>query len=429
MLRIVWTWVTDGGGLRQASLRRGFVWSFMGGTVYNLGQWVLLVGLARLSAPDVVGELALAMAISNSVYLLVGLNLRILQATDRMRRWSLSDYLVTRRTLSLSAFVVSLIVGLLFGMRGQALATLVLIALAKSVEALGLTLYGYFQLFERQDLVAGSMILRATLGPALFLAGYYAFDSLPVACGGLLVAWQLTLWIWDRPRAKILEQHDARAHSPGTGGRRRRTVTAMTRKALPLGIDAGLRSLTLNAPRFGVSMYLGSSSLGVFSALASLAMIPSLVTSAMGSAAIPRLARYFASGELSRFRSLFGVMLGVFAVAAAGSILGAHLAGPWIVRTLLGEAYVDDQLLMALVVAYSFAVLQGVIAQALQAANSFHVIAFADAGALAIVALSSALLIPRYGHVGGAASLALGMASSAFVLALAVAKVLRHRQM
>ncbi len=74
---------------RPLSLRRNFAWNLLGETSYSLGQWLLLVLLARLQSPEIVGQFAYALAVTAPVYLLVGLNLRVVQATDARAVWRL----------------------------------------------------------------------------------------------------------------------------------------------------------------------------------------------------------------------------------------------------------------------------------------------------------------------------------------------------
>ncbi len=127
-------------------------------------QWVLVVVLARLGTKEMVGQFALAQALSAPVFLTVGLNLRVVRATDVRRRWTTSQYRQLRLALNAVSIVVALGIGFVFGLSQNALLVLLMICLGKSAEATSQTLYGFFQLRDRLDLVSRSLLLRALLG-------------------------------------------------------------------------------------------------------------------------------------------------------------------------------------------------------------------------------------------------------------------------
>ena len=91
--------------------------------------------LARLANPEEVGRFSLTMAISAPVFLLLGMNLRVVQATDAARRWRLEDYLVLRHLLNVLATVVTMVVGLVLQMSLADLAALLAVSGAKSSRA------------------------------------------------------------------------------------------------------------------------------------------------------------------------------------------------------------------------------------------------------------------------------------------------------
>lgn len=413
--------------MTSLSLRRGIVWT-MGGTLsLALSQWLLIVVLARMAGPEVVGQFSLITATATSIFILLGLNLRLVLATDVRRRWRLADYERTQKVLAGLALTVTTAVGYALGMRGEVLLSLVMVGLARGTELYCYTLAGYFQLKTRMDLVSVSMMLRAALGIGGFTLGYALSQELVVACAGMLVGWQLTLWLWDIPRSKHLVSTDLAESRDVTGvSGKWSTTRTMTITALPLGLDAGLRALTLSAPRFGISFYLGDANLGVYTALSNFALLPTLVTGALAAATVPALAQYYVGRKRMPFVRLYVRVLCIAALLCASYVVVAQFAGTWIVRIVLGEEFVDHELLIVLVLAYSVAVLQGKISLALQAANKFLVIALADAVGLGSTVALCTFLVPKYGSIGAAAALGLGMALSSAVLAVSAGLLIRQ---
>ena len=58
-----------------ASLRWNFSWTFVGNVVYSACQWAMLVVLAKIGNPEMVGQYGLAMAIATPVLALSTLQL------------------------------------------------------------------------------------------------------------------------------------------------------------------------------------------------------------------------------------------------------------------------------------------------------------------------------------------------------------------
>src|SRR5262245_13252375 len=71
----------QGQGTRP-SLRTNFLWTLAGNVVYAGCQWGMLIVLAKLGTPAMVGEFSLGLAICAPIFMLSNLNLRGVQATD-----------------------------------------------------------------------------------------------------------------------------------------------------------------------------------------------------------------------------------------------------------------------------------------------------------------------------------------------------------
>src|SRR5262249_21688837 len=90
-------------------LRRTFSWALAGNVVYAGCQWALLIVLAKLGSPEMVGRFALALAVAGPVMLFAGLQLAAVQATDAAREYRFGHYLALRLTttgLALAAIAV-----------------------------------------------------------------------------------------------------------------------------------------------------------------------------------------------------------------------------------------------------------------------------------------------------------------------------------
>jgi O-antigen/teichoic acid export membrane protein len=380
------------------SLRSGFAWTLAGNGVYAAGQWAILSLFAKLGSSEMLGEYALAIAITSPVVMLSHLNLRAVLATDIAQKHPFGDYLAVRLVATAMGLAVIAILGFATG-RSTSMAIVILAAgIAQSAENVSDIYYGAMQRRERMDSIAQSMMARAAVSAAalgIVLAATRGIVPAMLALAGARLA---VLLLYDRPvgsRSELLARS-----GPGA-------QFAIVRAALPLGIVLMLASLNTNLPRYAIERRLGMPALGAFAAAASFMTAGNTVTNALGQSATPRLARYFAERNRARFlRLALQLVVLALALGAAGVVVAA-IAGAPILRILYRAEYAQNaplltQVMAAAIPAYAAGILGYVItsARAFDAQLPLFCLVAASCG------LASWLLIPRFGLAGAPMALA-----------------------
>ena len=189
-------------------------------------------------------------------------------------------------------------------------------------------------------------------------------------------------------------------------------MAMLVRRAMPLGLDAGATSLTINAPRYLIEGWLGASALGVFAAIAYLAQTIGMVTGALSDVVVSRLAHLHEHGQRAAFIRLLTKLCAFGLIVSVGVLIAGWLIGEQAIRSLLGEAYADRGLLMLLLLSSAFMTLQRCVSRGLQAAHRFSAILASDVLALVVTVCSCVILVPKMGIEGGAVGLCVGMAAS-----------------
>jgi len=100
--------------------------------VYAGCQWLVLIVLAKLGSPAMVGQFALALAVTAPVMLFFSLQLREVQATDAARAYSFREYLGLRAISTCLGLLIVAAAVLALGYRGTT---------ALAILIVGLTLY------------------------------------------------------------------------------------------------------------------------------------------------------------------------------------------------------------------------------------------------------------------------------------------------
>ena len=130
---------------RGLSLRENFSWTFAGNVVYAASQWGLLVALAKLGSPEMVGRFSLGLAIAAPVMMLTNLQLRGVQATDARRQYRFGHYLALRLVMTTAALAVIAAISCLAGYSFEAAAVVVIVGVAKASESVSDVYHGLLQ--------------------------------------------------------------------------------------------------------------------------------------------------------------------------------------------------------------------------------------------------------------------------------------------
>lgn len=318
----------------RLSLRQNFSWTFAGNVVYAASQWGVLVVLARLGSPELVGQFALGLAVTAPVILFANLALRQVQATDARREYTFGEYLGLRLLTTTLALLVILFIAFAF-YRDDTRVIILMIGLSKSFEAISDIIFGLLQQHERMDRIAKSLMIEGIATLVVAAAVMAVTHSLFLVTAAIAVVWGLQLFFYDL-RSGWIVTGSLRLLRPTF---RRDSMLRLLWLALPLGFVVMLISLNTNIPRYFIETYLGSAQLGIFAAMGYLILAGNTVVSALGQSASPRLAAYYAQGNREAYKRLLLRLLAIGACLGAAGILAAVVAGRWLLHLLYGPAY------------------------------------------------------------------------------------------
>ena len=411
-----------------ASLGWNFSWTFFGNGVYAACQWGMLVLIAKLGNPQMVGQYGLAIAIATPVYALSTLQLRAVLTTDVKERIHFGEYLGFRLlTTGLSLLVIGAIAlvmrypwllgGLLAGHNtysAESTWVILVVGVAQGLEIVSDLYYARMQFYDHMDRIAKSMIVRGVL--ALMALGGLIYLTKSVLWGalGLTLARALVMVTYDmRKRTHILPRNISDA------GQVREILAAakeslrprwnasvqkeLLRTSATLGVIAMLVSLLPNIPRYFLVGSQGERALGIFTATAFLVSSGNLIVNALGQSAFVRLAKHYGAGNIRGFNSLLLKLVGIALVLGLGGVLVSVLFGRILLTLLYRPEYAEHtDVLIAMMVAGAMTYVAGLLGSAITSARYFAPQIPLLATAVASAAIASKLLIPHYGLLGAA---------------------------
>ncbi len=398
----------------RLTVRANFAWTLAGNIAHAGAQWVLILVLARFASAEVVGAYALALAVASPVFLLANLHLRTVHATDIGEEFSFETYLGLR-LLSSAAAACVLLVSAVAGLGGSGGGILAALAIGKMLESLSDLFYGRFQLRERMAHIGKSMILRS-MGVVMVMT-----LALKSGAGVVVGTWACAAvcaaaLAFDAAAALSMEMTGKLRLDPDWG-----TMRRLARRVAPLSLVLLFVSLNANVPRYVLAALAGEREVGVFSALASLAVAANTLVMALGQSTSTRLALSFFAGDLTVFLRKGAVLLLLAVALGAAGITAAIAAGPQLLALLYGSAYAGaSKAFRWVMVGGALSYVGAAAGYMLSSARCFTPQLPLLAGATLVTAIVSILLVPGLGVAGAAMGQAAGylvqMMASFFVL-------------
>ncbi len=402
-------------------MRKNFSWNFIGNVVYAGCQWGILVVMAKLTSPEMVGRFALGLAITAPIVLLSELQLRGVQATDAKGDFDFGHYLAVR--LIMIALALAAIAGYAAtGGYGRETAFVILgVGLAKGFESIADIFHGLMQRHERMDRIAQSRILKGAMSLAVMALAVSLTRDVFWGVLGMAAVGVVVLLKFDLKNATTVQvagnpdglKSDWRKIAPRFDYQKMRELVWL---AFPLGLVMTLLSLNTNIPRYFIETHYGEASLGIFAAIAYLMQVGSQVMNALSQSAAPRLASYWASKKKKPFLRLFySLFLVAFSLGLAGVIV-ASLFGSQILQFIYGVEYSERaDLFIWLMTAAAFSYFTWVIGVPLTAMRIFRVQFFIASTSLIVLFFSCSSFVISHGLSGAAMAIVLSQVVSLLV--------------
>jgi O-antigen/teichoic acid export membrane protein len=275
----------------------GTSWTVVGTLCFAMWQWALMV-LAAHSAggAEAVGALSVALAISTPAFLLFGMSLRQVAATDVQLKFADPEYLQIRALAVLAALAVNAMLGLAFS-TPELFWLVIACSLLKATESIADIAYGLKQRAGRDSDVgmsqAGKAILQSLIFGILIHFGLSLTTAI-VAIAALSLV--LTLGFDGLTPARIVNALSGRARNHDLPS----SASRLVRSAAQSGIAACLVAVAAGLPRVLLEHESGTAVVGAFTATMWMFMPGHVVANAVCQSLLSRAAlAQFNTGGIS----------------------------------------------------------------------------------------------------------------------------------
>ena len=327
---------------KRPTLRADFSWTFLGNAIYAGGQFLILMLLAKLVSPELVGQYALGLAIVYPVMMLTNLQLRAVMTSGARQQAHFGDYLSLRLITTSLALVIIFAITKLLGYRWKLTVMVLMVGVAYAIESISDVYYARLQLHDRMAEISKSLIARALLSVLALAVITYISRSLLLGIAGIVLA-----------RAIVLFGYDICGRTHGLNGQSKwfsrfeelaprfnlRVHRELLWVSFPLGVVVLLTALNSSVPSYFIKHSLGERDLGIFSAIGFMISVGNMAVVSLGQSAFTRLARSYAAGDLVVFGSLLAKLLAFGAALGVSGMVISKVAGREILTILFRPEY------------------------------------------------------------------------------------------
>ncbi len=384
---------------------------FRGNIVHAVSQ-VMVIGLvSKIGGNESSGNYVLALATTAPIFMFFDLNLRVVRSTDHQHDELFSSYMGLRFYTLLLAVVASFVAcGLLYPTRVWVFLPIVAFRIGESLSNLA---FGGLQRVHSSDLIGKSLTGKGILS-LLTIAFVIPLTSGNEVAAAVAMAIVSVCWatFYDVPLAWKLNQPDTPLTfaSVGVGLKDFSACRRIGIRAFPLGFDAGISSLAMNAPKYCIEYYVGTNALGVFGLLSQFAFAMQKLIGAMGHAGVGVLSKHYSSNNRKQFWRLFNRMLGSCIAVSLASVVGGTLVIPFLASAILGPEYGNPWLILGLLLASALTGMQRIAGRATQACGQYLAYTLFDVLIFSVSSVTSFHLVQNFGEVGGAFALVISFA-------------------
>lgn len=405
-----------GGTPAPRSLRRNFASVLRGNIVYSACQFGMLAVLAKSTSPTEVGRYAFGLAIAGPIFIFANLKLRQVQVTDAAGEYTFGQYLGQRIVTSAVAMCGVVATAAFLGLPVRTFTTVLAVTVFKALESIIDILYGAMQRREQMHLVGRSQTWRGIGGLIIFSVLVMATKRADVAACGL-AAYTVPQIATNFVRVRKIGVDPWPSFSWVR-------LYQLTRMALPLGVAVSVGSFSVNLPRYFLQGSHGTADVGIYSALAYILVVTSLIMSALADTVAPRMANQFQAGDYLGFRRILRDLVVLAAGIGLIGVSSALIIGVPVVRVVFGAEYARHVSVLVILMAGSATqYVTAFFGTAVNAMRKFSVQMPLEFAAFLVVTIASAILVRRYGMVGAALSVAIGQFVAALLYAILVITV------
>ena len=378
---------------KQYTLAQNSLFNTIGTVIYYFCQWAISMAVVRMGTDADVGQLQLAMTVTNIFIAVASYNMRPFQVSDVNHDYSAGQYVASRILTCGAALAGCLVYCLLWGYSGSSIVCIILYLVYRLNECIADVFHGVDQGYGRMDHVGISLSVRGIAMLAVFLTALKITGSLLIsiiAMGTVTLAFALT---YDSSRANRYE-----SVKPAFSGK---ALRGLLLACLPSVLSSICITAIVTVPRQYLEGMEGAELMGYYATVATPLVFIQVLINSIISPALGAISEALAKNDRQTYlRHIARLCVLIIAISAA-VLAGVLLLGEPIMTLLYGEKIKPYINLMPAVVGCTFLfAISAVGLNVLIALRRMKLILILSAASLGVAVLTGKAFIRGFGANG-----------------------------
>lgn len=310
-------------------ISKNFCWNAVGNTAYNGLQWLITVIVARKAGFDNAGILSIAMSLSLTFRTIAYFGIRNFQISDENNKYSSADHTGFRIVTCGASLVLCMIFAVLSGYDKAVLIAIFCYMLFRVSEGFSDLFQGMLQKNERLDTVGICLTVKAIITTAAFIVAFYSTTSMNYALGAMAVSALVVTFLIELP----LTEKICRFKTTVEWEKCRKLAIETT----PLLVHLLLISVTLNMPKYALSLAYDEACLGAYSSIFSVSQIIQAVFQYMYTPFMTEFSRLYSNGRMQEIKKLAVKIFFVFVILLTFFVVIMQLVGTSVLMLIFGK--------------------------------------------------------------------------------------------
>ena len=318
--------------MNQSDMRKNVIWNTTGSIFYSFAQWVITILVVHLASFKTAGFLSLAMTATSTFSAISLFGMRSYQISDVRDEFSSKEYIGSRIITCVAAYLGCIIVAFMRYSTYQFLCVNAFM-LVRVAEAVVDVFNGEEQKKNRYDLIGKSYFLRGIATIGVFVLGLVCTDDLAITLFVIAFINLLIAFVYDGKNTSRLISIKPVVFD--------RNVMVLLLKCTPIVVFTFLFSLEGLVPKDTLDSICGKEALGIYSSIASPALVISIFANVIFNPFLPRLSETYQEENYDRFLQQLKKVYAFLAGVTVVTTIGAMLLGRWGLSLLLGPSILE----------------------------------------------------------------------------------------
>lgn len=299
--------------------KREFIWNTIGSGISAILNAIILAFCTRLNGIEIAGMFSISYATACILDSIGNFGIRIYQVTDTNRKYSFSEYLVSRLAAVALMCVIGLGFTLITGYSGVKLAICLLLIAFRAIENVSETYQAEFQLNSRLDLGGKTIVYRNIAGLVLFFILDMITKNVLISLGGLVAANLIIFMLYDLKLINKFTKTNFKVNFE--------SIKTILKDCLPLAISTVISMYVINSVKYAIDASGDYAMQTYFNIIYMPTFVINMVSIFIIKPFLKPFGDYWNNKEFGKFIKIIGLIIGVLALATLCVEIGCFILG------------------------------------------------------------------------------------------------------